>query len=88
MRAADYDHTETVASEVEVLNRNTALHRAEFSRQRADGTEINHLSVTYIITRGADGFRISALLFVLLIAIVWFARPAQGGSTSAAAGAH
>lgn len=62
MRTAKYDRTETVASEVEIVNRNTALHRAEFSRQRADGTEINHMSVTYIITRGADGFRISALL--------------------------
>jgi hypothetical protein len=62
MSAAGYSHTETLASDVAILNRNTAVHRAEFSRQRADGTEINQMSVTYVITRGCEGFRISTLV--------------------------
>lgn len=62
MAAAKYDHTETLANDVAILNRTTAVHRAEFSRRRADGTEINHISVTYVITRESEGFRISALL--------------------------
>lgn len=61
MVAMNYDHTETLASDVAILNRHTAVHRGEFSRQRADGTEINHMSVSYVITRG-EGFCISALL--------------------------
>jgi hypothetical protein len=62
MAAAKYDHTETLASDVVILNRNTAVHRAEFPRQRADGTEINHTSVTYVITRESEGFRVAVLL--------------------------
>ena len=61
MVAAHYDHTEMLANDVAVLNRHTAVHRAQFSRQRADGTEINHMSVSYVITR-AEGLCISALL--------------------------
>ena len=60
--ATGYNHTETLASDVAILNRNTAVHRAEFSRQRADGTEINQMSVTYVITRESEGFRISTLV--------------------------
>ncbi len=59
---AGYNHTETLASDVAILNRNTAVHRAEFSRQRVDGTEINQMSVTYVITRESEGFRISTLV--------------------------
>lgn len=62
MAAAHYDHTETLASAVTVLNQRTAVHRAEFSRRRRDGAEINRLTVTYVITRASNGFRISALL--------------------------
>lgn len=62
MSAAGYSHTETLASDVAILNRNTALHRAEFSRQRADGTEINQMSVTYVITRESEGLRIATLV--------------------------
>src|SRR5882762_9283559 len=50
MRAADYDHTETLDSEVTTLNATSALYRADFARQRADGTEIGRLAVTYLIT--------------------------------------
>ena len=62
MSAAGYSHTETLVSDVAVLNRNTAVHLAEFSRQRADGTEINQLSVTYVITRESEGLRIATLV--------------------------
>ena len=61
MLEARYDHTETHASDVTILNRNTAVHRLEFSRWRADGEQINQMTVTYLITRGSEGFRISAL---------------------------
>ena len=60
--AMGYNHTETLASDMEILNRNTAVHRAEISRQRADGTEINQMSVSYVITRESEGFRISTLV--------------------------
>lgn len=62
MAAAKYDHSETLASDVAILNRKTAVLRADFSRQRADGTEINHMSVTYFITRESQYFHISGLL--------------------------
>lgn len=62
MLAASYDRTETLSSDLTIVNRNTALHRAEFSRQRADGEEISRLTVTYLITRAEKGLGISALL--------------------------
>ena len=62
MLAAEYDHTETLTGDVVTINRHSAIHRAEFSRQRADGTEINQMAVTYMITRESGVFRISALL--------------------------
>ncbi len=61
MLAAKYDHSEVLDSDVTILNVNTALHRAAFSRQREDGEEINRLTVTYVITDGSDRRRISAL---------------------------
>ena len=62
MTAAAYDHTKTLAGDIAILNRNTALLRGEFSRQRADGTEISQMSVTYVITRASESFRISVLV--------------------------
>lgn len=62
MLAAKYDHSETLSSDTATLNHNTAMHRATFSRQRADGDEINRLTVTYIVTHETDGFQISALV--------------------------
>jgi hypothetical protein len=61
MRATDYDHTETIESEANVLNMTSVLYRAEFARQRANGSEIGRLGVTYLITDGSEGLRISAL---------------------------
>lgn len=62
MLAAAYDHSETLSSETTVLNGTTAIHRATFSRQRADGEQINRLTATYVVTRGSAGFRISAVV--------------------------
>lgn len=61
MEAADYHRTDTLASDVAILNHNTAVHRSEFSRRRVDGTEINRMTVTYVITREAERLQISVL---------------------------
>jgi hypothetical protein len=61
MRAADYDHSEVLFSEVAVLNSTSALYRGSFSRRRRDGGEIGRLTVTYLVTDGSIGRRISAL---------------------------
>ncbi len=61
MRASSYDHSETVASEVTVLNAKSALYQGTFSRQRSDGSEINRLTATYLVTDGPAGRRISVL---------------------------
>jgi hypothetical protein len=61
MLAADYDHSDVVASEVTPLNATSALYDGTFSRERADGTEISRLTVTYLVTDGSAGRRISAL---------------------------
>lgn len=61
MRAADYDHSDVLSSDVTVLNTTSALYRGAFSRRSADGTEINRLTVTYLVTDGSAGRRISAL---------------------------
>ena len=62
MRAAAYDHSEVLDSEVTVLNSTSALYRGTFSRQRSDGREIGRLTATYLVTDGPNGHRISALL--------------------------
>jgi len=62
MRAAAYDRSEVLGSEVTVLNATSALYRGEFSRRRADGDEINRLTVTYLLTDGSVGRRISTLV--------------------------
>jgi hypothetical protein len=61
MRAASYHHTETIESEVTTLNTTSVLYRANFARRRADGGEIGRLGVTYLITHGPAGLRISAV---------------------------
>ena len=62
MRAAAYDHTDVLGSEVTVLNATSALFRGEFARRRADGGEINRLTATYLVSDGSVGRRISALI--------------------------
>ena len=61
MRSAGYQRSETLGSEVTVLNARSALCRATFSRQRADGGEINRLTATYLMADGPPGRRISAI---------------------------
>jgi hypothetical protein len=61
MRTVGYARTETLGSEVTVLNSASALYRATFSRQRSDGGEIDRLTATYLVTDGAAGRRISVL---------------------------
>ncbi|WP_345604881.1 DUF6841 family protein [Pseudonocardia adelaidensis] len=62
MRAAGYDRSEELTGETTVLNRTCAVHRARFARLRADGTEISQLEATYVITDGAGGRRVSAII--------------------------
>lgn len=62
MRAAGYDHTETLSAEIEVLSPAAALYRGSFARRRADGGEIARLAATYLILDGPAGLRIAALL--------------------------
>jgi hypothetical protein len=61
MRAADYDHSEVLQSEVTVLNATSANYRGRFSRVRGDGVEISRLTVSYLVTDGPVGRRISTL---------------------------
>jgi hypothetical protein len=61
MRAAGYARSEILGSEVAVLNSTSALHRGTFSYHRSDGGEIRRVTVTYLVTDGAAGRRISAL---------------------------
>ncbi len=61
LREVDYDHTTTLRGDVVALNGTSALYAGEFSRHRGDGGEIGRLQVTYLITNGPSGRRISAM---------------------------
>lgn len=61
MRAAKYDHSDILHSDVTVLNATSAIYVGEFSRVRGDGVEISRLTVSYLVTDGPVGLRISAL---------------------------
>ena len=60
MRAAAYARTQLLASEVTVLNATSALYRGTFAYIGNDGGEIRRLALTYLVTDGPDGRRISA----------------------------
>lgn len=62
MRAAGYDHSDTLHSDVTVLNATSAICRGEFSYVRGDGAEIRRVALSYLVTDSAAGRRISALL--------------------------
>jgi hypothetical protein len=62
MRSVGYHHSEELTAETTVLNRTCAIHRGRFARLRADGTEIEQVEATYLITDGASGLRISAII--------------------------
>jgi len=61
MRAAGYERTEVVRSQVTVLNAASALYYGTYSWHRSDGSEIRRPTLTYLVTDGPDGRRISAL---------------------------
>jgi hypothetical protein len=61
LRAANYDHTDTLDSELRTLNATSVLYRADFARRRADDSEIARFGVTYLIIDGPEGLRIAAL---------------------------
>ena len=61
MRAAGYHRSETLDSETRSINATTALHTAEFSRRRADGSEIQRLRASYLFIDSRRGRLISAL---------------------------
>jgi hypothetical protein len=61
MRVAGYHRSEIVGSEVTVLNVTSALYRGTYSYHRSDGGQISRVTVTYLVTDGAVGRRISVL---------------------------
>ena len=61
MRAAGYARSEVLGSEITVLNSTSALVRGAFAYHRSDGAEISRVSLTYLVTDGAPGRRISVL---------------------------
>jgi hypothetical protein len=61
MRAAGFDRTEVVSLDVSVVNSKSALVRGTFSYRRRGGDEMRRLTVTYLVTDGAVGRRISVL---------------------------
>jgi hypothetical protein len=62
MRAAAYDRSDVLGSDISVLNATSALYRGEYAWRRADGGEISRPTVTYLLTDGSVGRRISALV--------------------------
>lgn len=61
-RASGYHHSDVLSAHATVLNAASVLYRGTFSRHRADGSEINRLTATYLVTEGDPGRRISALV--------------------------
>lgn len=61
MRAAGYGHSEVLGSQVTVLNARSALYHGTFSWHKTDGGEISRPTLTYLVTDGPAGRRISAL---------------------------
>lgn len=61
MRTARYDHTETLSSEVTILNSKSALYRWTISRRQRDGIEISRITFTELLIDGSTGRRISAM---------------------------
>lgn len=62
MRSTGYDRSEELVANTTVLNQSCSVHRGRFARLRADGTEISQLEMTYLITDGPAGRRISAMV--------------------------
>jgi len=61
MRAVGYGRSEVLDSQVTVLNSTSALYYGMFSWRNSDGGEISRPTLTYLVTDGPAGRRISAL---------------------------
>jgi hypothetical protein len=61
MRAAGFDRTQVLSLDVSLLNSRSALVDGTFSYRRRGGDEMRQVSVTYVVTDGAGGRRISVL---------------------------
>ena len=61
MRATGYNRSESLHSQVTVLNATSALYEGTYSWRRSDGGEIRRPTLTYLVTDGPAGRRISAL---------------------------
>jgi len=61
MLADQYHHSVVLGFHVTPLNSASALYEERLSRRRTDDSEITQLTVTYLITAGPDGRRISVL---------------------------
>jgi hypothetical protein len=61
MRAAGYQRSEVLGSEITIVNATSALYQGMYAYHRSDGSEISRVTVTYLVTDGAAGRRISVL---------------------------
>jgi uncharacterized NTF2-like protein DUF6841 len=61
LRAMGYHHTDVLHPEVTVLNSTSALFRGTMSRRDHAGGEIGCPTITYLVTDGPSGLRISLL---------------------------
>jgi hypothetical protein len=61
LRAAGYHHTDVLHADLKVLNSSSALYKGAFSQCRDDGTEMDAVTMTYLLTNGAVGVRISMI---------------------------
>jgi hypothetical protein len=61
LRAAGYHHTEVLNEEVTVLNMTSALYRGSLARVGQKGERLSPAAITYLVTDGDDGLRISVL---------------------------
>jgi hypothetical protein len=61
LRASGYHHSDELHSEITVLNSASALYRGTFLRRDRNGGDIATVTVTYVVTDGPSGLRISLL---------------------------
>ncbi|MFN2560349.1 MAG: hypothetical protein ABR571_03490 [Jatrophihabitans sp.] len=62
VRTVGYHHSDVLHTEVTICNVRSVLLDGVFSRRRSDGSEIGRVAVSYLVTDGPDGRRISAML--------------------------
>ncbi len=62
LRGLGYTHSRLGTRRIKLLNPTTALYSVAFVRMKADGTELEQAAATYLYRRGANGWRIFALI--------------------------